>query len=284
MRFILSLVVALFLLCFLAKGSEAKALSSALKKETAKPVIVDILDKNAKKLSSAKGSIDNKGIVTTKCELIVKYLKEAETVLVVKTGDGKLLGLRKILFCNLKRDLASFHTKIHELVKQPPPIVYEHLEEAPDGVEESYNAQDWFQKGIEYQESRKLARAENAFNQALKLKPDFYEVYINLGNVYFVTGRYTEAIESYNYAAKKMDYKNAVYNKIGTSYFLLGDYYKSIEAFKKAKYEENNPETLFSLGVLYFLVGNKEDAFNEYVSLTKVNRELAESLFDLLYR
>lgn len=284
MRLVLSLLTVLFLLFSLIYPSEAKKSVVAKKKPETKPVSVNILSKDGKKLYSEKGLIDSKGIVTTKCSLIIKYLKEVETVLIVKADDGKLLSPSKMLFCNLKNEKAAFHTQSIKLAQEISMLSIESIEEKPEKIEDTYNELDWFQKGLEYQKSKNFKKAEYAFQQAIRLKPDFYEAYINLGNVYFILGNYNEAIDSYNYALKN-NHNNTLYNKIGTAYFILGDYDKAIDAYKKAvNTGQTSPETHFNLGLLYFLAGNNEEAFNEYVKLTKVNVELAESLFDLLYR
>jgi tetratricopeptide (TPR) repeat protein len=285
MRFVLYLVTALLFICCSVQWGEAKTKTSAPKKPEQKPVSIDILDKNSKKLASEKGLIGPKGIVATKCSLVIKYLKEPESILQITTDDGKLLGLGKILFCNLKKDNTSFHTKPFEAVEGVGAAQPTLQGEEEKRIEEAHNEHDWVKKGLDHLRSKNFARAENAFKQALRLKPDFYEAYINLGNVYFIIGNYFDAIESYNYALKNIGFKDVLYNKIGTSYLILGDYNKAIEAYKQAIHSgQTKPQTHFSLGLLFYLNGDNEEAFNEYVNLNKIDKELAESLFDLLYR
>lgn len=284
MRFILTFIVSLLLVfCFVGSG-EAKAKSPASKQPKTRSVSVDIVDKGAKKLASEKGLIDSKGIVTTRCSLVVKYLKEIETVLVIRTDDGQLLDIGKIISCNLKKDQVSFYTKPYksaEEIKTTLPV----LQDAEEKLEETFNEHDWLQKGLENLKSRNFAKAENAFKQVIRLKPDFYDAYIYIGNVYFLLSDYIEAIKSYSIALDHMPNKNALYNKIGTSYLMLGDYDRAIKAYKQAiSSGQPSPQTHFHLGLLYFLIGDVEEAFKEYVSLTKTDEELAESLFDVLYR
>lgn len=280
MRIVLYLLTALLFICFSVQWVEAKKKFSAPKKPEEKPVSVYLLDKNSKKLASERGLMNPKGIVATKCSLMLKYLKEPESTIQITTEDGKLLGLGKILFCNLKKDSVSFHT-------QPftPLSPLQVQEEDQRKIGESYNEHDWFKKGIEHFKSKNFARAENAFKQAIRFKPDFYEAYISLGNVYFIIGNYLDAIEAYHYVLKNFGDKQLLYNKIGTSYLMLGDYNKAIDSYRQAiHYGPTAPQAYFSLGLLFYLSGDNEEAFNQYVNLTKTDNELAESLFDLLYR
>ncbi len=304
MRFnILTCSLVLLLICCFAQSGETKKVPAHVQKKVKtqpvavkmKPVTVYVLDKTSKELISEKGLIDGKGVVSSKCKLVRKYFEEVENTLIVKTDDGKVFQLGKILSCNIKKDITLFLLEPLRIGKGFPsdivkpsktqPLDSENNMLKPAEMLEAYNAEDWVKIGVGYQESKNFDKAAEAFKEAIKMKPNYLEAYINLGNIHFILGKYSEAIEAYNYAVGNIQNKNGVYNKIGTSYFILGDYNKAIETYKQAI---NNglpaPETHFSLALTYFLSGNSEEAFNEYINLSKINSQLAENLFDLLYR
>ena len=66
--------------------------------------------------------------------------------------------------------------------------------------------------------------------QANWIDPDDAKAHYNLGNAYFESGKYKEAIESYKQAIRiNPDYANAHYN-LDVAYDKLGMYEESIEA------------------------------------------------------
>lgn len=296
-RILLGSFILLFILCF-TQDAETKVLAQNTKNENKKPVTIYVFDKKANKLISEKGLIDNKGVVSTKCRTILKWFEEVENTLIVKTNDGEVFQLGKILSCNIKKDhtlflLEPLNPEKNFLIKTEKPLAEIKAQspamektEKPAEAPRAYNVQDLFQEGIRYQELKDYNIAIDYYKQALMLKSDFAEAHMNLGTVYFVIGRYNEAVEYYENALKYSQDKGvSILSKIGTSYLMLGDYNKAIETYKQSLIlKSDSPEIHFSLGLAYFMKGNNEEAFNEYISLKKMNVQLAENLFDLLYR
>lgn len=296
-RILLGGFILLFILCF-APDAETKVPAQNTKNENKKPVTIYVFDKKANKLISEKGVIDSKGVVSTKCRIVMKWFEEVENMLIVKTNDGEAFQLGKILSCNIKKDHTLFlleplnpeknflikTEKTSADIKTQLPAM-EKIEKPAEAII-AYNVQDLFREGIRYQELKDYYIAIDYYKQALKLKSDFAEAHMNLGTVYFLTGRYNEAVESYKNALKYSQDKGfSVLSKIGTSYLMLGDYNKAIDTYKQAlNLKSDSPEIHFSLGLAYFMNENSEEAFNEYISLKKMNAQLAENLFDLLYR
>lgn len=295
---ILTVSFALFLIFCFAQYADARKSSVKSKNENKEYVSIYVFDKKANKLASEKGLIDSKGVVSTKCGMVLKWFEEVENTLIVKTNDGKVFQLGKILSCNIKKDhtlflLEPLNPDKAFLINALKPNAHIQAQlsttqkiEKPVEILRTDNVQDLFQEGIRHQALRDYGIAIDYYRQALKLKADFAEVHMNLGTVYFIVGRYNEAIEAYNHALQHFQDKiPSVLNKIGTSYLMLGDYNKAIETYKEAlNIEPHSPEPHFFLGLTFFIRGNKEDAFNEYISLKKIDVKLAENLFDLLYR
>lgn len=93
-------------------------------------------------------------------------------------------------------------------------------------------------------------KAVESYKQAIRIKPDYALARYNLGNNYFILGRYQEAIESY---------KQAVRIKPGLA------------------------EAHLDLGMTYLRLGDKDSALEEYKILKHLNRDLANKLFNLVY-
>lgn len=297
-RRLLSVIfILLFIFCF-AEHLKAKASQQHAKNENKESVTIYVFDKKGNNLAAEKGLIDSKGVVSTKCKIVLKWFEEVENTLIVKANDGSAFQLGKILFCNIKKDHTLFllepldaeknflinTAKPTSDIKIPPPTI-EKID-PPASLINTDNVQDLFQGGLRHQELKDYNTAFAYYKRALMLKPDFAEAHINLGSVYFITGRYNEAIEAYNNALQhSQENVAAVLNKVGTSYLMLGDYSKAIETYKQVlSLKSDGSKTRFSLGLAYFMNGNNEEAFNEYISLNKIDEQLAENLFDLLYR
>jgi tetratricopeptide (TPR) repeat protein len=83
-----------------------------------------------------------------------------------------------------------------------------------------------------------LENYENAiqdFSAALKLKPELGEVYINIGNVYFLDGAYDQAIEQYTAAIEKQSIKvHVAYINRGMAYEKQGDFDNAEQDYRYA--------------------------------------------------
>lgn len=83
-------------------------------------------------------------------------------------------------------------------------------------------------------EEGKINEAVYHYNEALRLKPDYADVYNNMGTIYGGFRQYQRAIENFDKAiALKPDYAKAYYNK-GTAYNYLGQYEHAVESYSDA--------------------------------------------------
>ncbi|MFA6304879.1 MAG: tetratricopeptide repeat protein [Patescibacteria group bacterium] len=101
--------------------------------------------------------------------------------------------------------------------------------------------------------------------EMLKLFPNDYNVYMDLGNLENQLGHATRAIDYYHRAWEKIPTNSTPWQNIGNTYIQLGDYQKAEESFLQAK--KANPGyyfTYFNLTKLYkdFLT-NKADKIRE---------------------
>lgn len=270
----------------------SKKYSKVQKKDTRKVAKIYWIDKKTNKSLVEKGFIDEKGLVSFRCKPLLEWLKNAGIELLIKTEDTQTFQPGKIIHCSLKRDRAIFSLETLSSDKEQP---LEKKDFAPLEKEEEITKTDLmteldptslFQRALKYQGSRQYDRAIFYYSQALSLDPGYVEARLGLGNVYFILGRYEEAIESYNNALKySTTGKSNILSKIGTSYLFLNDYNRAIEVFREIqRIEPANPNSYFVLGLTYYITNRYEEAFNEYLNLKEISPLLAEELFDILYR
>ena len=124
-----------------------------------------------------------------------------------------------------------------------------------------------------------------ALKQAIRINPDLAEAHSMLGLVYQLLGRYTEALEAYKQAIRiKPDFAEA-HLCLGMTYGKLGRYAEAIEALKQAIYiKPDYAEAHYYLGIIYLLVGDNGSALNEYKILKTLNQDLANQLFNKIYK
>lgn len=121
--------------------------------------------------------------------------------------------------------------------------------------------------------------------QAIRLKPDYAQALWNLGVIYGKVGRYDEAIKAYRQGiCMNPDDPKAHFN-LGGVYEKLRRYAEAKEAYKQAiRIRPDYEQAHFRLGVVYLAVGDKASALDEYKILKRLNNDLANQLFDLIYR
>ncbi|MGK0297377.1 MAG: tetratricopeptide (TPR) repeat protein [Gammaproteobacteria bacterium] len=80
-------------------------------------------------------------------------------------------------------------------------------------------------RGIIHMALMNYEMAIKDFSSALDIKPDFGEIHVNIGNVYFMDGVYDKAIEQYTSAIVKQTTKvHVAYINRGMAYEKQGDY------------------------------------------------------------
>lgn len=312
-------IVSIALVLFsLAALSEAKIPDFASKQKKA-VVTIHINDKYGNEIASGSGFIvDRDGIIATNCKIISQWLEDVQYSLIMKTEGENSYPINKLIAYNRRQDIALFEIKAKGLTLVELPSDYKATEyikrqvamykksvpqkplpesaKLPEKTVETRkltkkiekkidNAEDHFLRGVRYESTKKYSDAIETYKKALRIKPDYLDVYVSLGLVYYNLGRYSDAIDAYGHALKIKPDSLSLYNKLGTIYMLTGKHSMAIDTFEQAlSIDSRNPETHFNLGIAYFLNGDKDAALEEYIILNKLDKERAENLFDLLYR
>lgn len=153
-------------------------------------------------------------------------------------------------------------------------------------VDYKETAEYWFYRGTYYFGADFYEKAIEACKQAIKIKPNFAEAYTYLGSGYGRIGKDKEAIEACKQAIKiNPDYAYA-YTCLGLSYGSLRMHNEAIEAFKQAlRINPNDKKAHFALGITYlFVLKDRGSALEEYKILKDLDAELANKLFNLIYK
>ncbi|MDH4100551.1 MAG: tetratricopeptide repeat protein [Nitrospirota bacterium] len=117
-----------------------------------------------------------------------------------------------------------------------------------------------------------LMGTEQRYQDILKADPNNYDALTGLGNLYYDTGRWTEAIEPYSKAVA-INPKNAnVIVDMGTCYYKSGQADKAVDAFKKAiEADPMHENARLNLGVVLASAKNdREGAIKAWEDLLRM--------------
>ncbi len=130
------------------------------------------------------------------------------------------------------------------------------------------DAYDWFNKAFNLCPGGKctdLQKAIEYLDNAINLKPDFAEAFINRGLAYYELGQYKRAIEDYDQAIRWKPERAASYNNRGIAYAKTGDYKRAIEDYDQAILLKPNYSLAYNnRGSAYLSLNQYEQAIENY--------------------
>lgn len=153
----------------------------------------------------------------------------------------------------------------------------------------SPKAKDDFDQAIVEIQKDNHKKAEALLKKISKENPRFLSAPVNLGIIYYKTGRIPEA-EGILKGVVKVDATNVVaYNYLGIVYRQQGKFKEAESAYKSAlEVDPNYANAHLNLGILYDLYFNKLDEalerYNKYVELSGEDKEVKKWIFDLKSR
>ena len=138
--------------------------------------------------------------------------------------------------------------------------------------------------GWSYHKLGRYPEAIESCKQAIRLMPDFATAHYNLGNQYFALKKYGEAAESYKQAIRlQFDFAEGHMN-LGAAYNQMGRFEEAIASYKSAvRLKPTLSEAHLNLGMTFLKIGDRASAIEEYKILKDLNKEEANSLFNLIY-
>jgi Putative Zn-dependent protease, contains TPR repeats len=151
-------------------------------------------------------------------------------------------------------------------------------------VSQQADAETINREGLALLRGEKFKEAVTLFEQAIKLKPDFAEAYYHLGEAYLELAD-KKAVEAFKRAISHKPDSALAYNKLGEAYSNERDYQKAIDAYTQSlRLDSTSPLTHYNLGVAYGASDKKQSALAEYRSLQTLNPDLAQDLYNEIYK
>lgn len=118
-----------------------------------------------------------------------------------------------------------------------------------------------FNRAIELQRAGQLAEAAEEYRVILKLKPDYAEVYANLGAVLARLGQYEESVKSYETALKFAPQFTPIWMNLGIAHYRAGQFARAVPALEKfLAAQPDHAQAHQLLGICLVEIGKEAEA------------------------
>lgn len=148
--------------------------------------------------------------------------------------------------------------------------------------EEPGDSMAWYNLGLGYYyaDPKQYTKAIEAYQQAIRINPDYADTWYDIGNAYLVTKQYTKAIEAYQQAIRiNPDYASTWYN-LGLAYADTNQDANAIEAYQQAvRINPKFAEAWFNLGITYKVSGQAGKVIEVYKRLKAIDPDRADDFF-----
>jgi tetratricopeptide (TPR) repeat protein len=122
-----------------------------------------------------------------------------------------------------------------------------------------------------YQKLGKASAAEDAYRQAVSLRPNYWGVYSAFGKFYFDQARHSEALSMYKQAIQLAPLNPDGYLNLGATYSQLGQNQEAVEALKKSISLRPSFIAYGDLGAAYYYLRDYEGSAKAYTEGLKID-------------
>ena len=143
----------------------------------------------------------------------------------------------------------------------------------------------YFNLGVVYSKIGQLMEGKEAFQNVIRINPEAAKAHYNIGVSYTKLGHYSQAIEAYKKVIDiKPDFAYAYFN-LGVVFGELGQTGDQMQAYKHAiRINPDFAPAHFAIGKAYLNKGDKASALDQYKILKKLDIDIANRLFEEMYR
>jgi tetratricopeptide (TPR) repeat protein/S1-C subfamily serine protease len=137
--------------------------------------------------------------------------------------------------------------------------------------------QAWYARGLALREQDKYQEALASFDRATQIKPNLYEAWRERGNVLYFLNRYPEALASYDKAIAFNDKDSVLYMWRGDLLYKLKRYPEARDAYSRAITLKPHPFAYNSRGFARSDLGDKQGAIADYNKAIELKPDDAEA-------
>jgi TolA-binding protein len=172
-------------------------------------------------------------------------------------------------------------TGTREAVPNPRPAPEVERKEKVSTPDPHKAAYEFYKNGREQVGLGNFAGAIQAYQEAIKIEPEFADVYLSLGHAYLKMQKSPEAIKAFKEAIRLKPEMEEAHYGMGLEYFRAGKMEEASKAFKKAvTVNPNLAKAHYGLALTYQDMGKQNLLLEEYRILQKLDAALAKKLAD----
>jgi tetratricopeptide (TPR) repeat protein len=136
----------------------------------------------------------------------------------------------------------------------------------------------WYGLGTAYDTAGQRGNAIDAYQQAVRINPEYAVAWYKQGVDFDNTGQPAKAMESYQQALKANPQHALAWNSLGNSYDNMGQHAKAIDACQQAlKFKPDYPGAWYNLGNAYENSGQRDKAIAAYQQALRMNSEFSDA-------
>ncbi|MFQ3573066.1 MAG: tetratricopeptide repeat protein [Thermodesulfovibrionales bacterium] len=305
-RFRSLLVIVVFVLMPLCLSVDAKIWQGTL--------LVKVTDRDNHTIFTTYGRVlDDKGLVITDIKAIQKWLDDVSNNLMIVDRLEKVFVIDRLISTHTKGQFAIFsiETKgavltektapmdfgpysdvvnrsiaIFKKVKTqlPPQKKEESSASPPPALEIPKLSPSPKEQGRMLFLTKRYQEAEALYLKVLEANSNDIEALRDLALISTFMGRFEDAQKYYQRIITVRESVD-ILKKLSNIYIILGQYNKADKYLQRAiLLSPFDAEIQYNMAILTMLLGDKEQAFNQYIRLNNLDREKAEEIFDILYR
>jgi tetratricopeptide (TPR) repeat protein len=138
-------------------------------------------------------------------------------------------------------------------------------------------------KGVLSENKNDYAAAERYFLDAVRLTPQNFDAWLELGGVYYDTGQTDKEIEAFKTAAQRRPLSADAHYYLGTAYEEKGQFDAALLEYRKAvSLKPEYLDALFDLALLELIQGHRNASLALYRRLKPLNLGMSQKLFRIL--
>ena len=131
----------------------------------------------------------------------------------------------------------------------------------------------------------KTEEAITHYNQALQINLDYVDAHYNLGSLLTLQGKYQEAVPHYYEVLRINRYDAQAHHGLGVILVRQGKNQEAVAHLTEAaRIIPNYGEAHLTLGIVYLAMGKKDLALAQYKTLETINKSLAKTLYQEIFK
>lgn len=134
----------------------------------------------------------------------------------------------------------------------------------------------WYLRGLVLAENQQYQEALTSLDRVLKIEPKFLQVWAEKGKILAKLGEYSQAVNSIEQAIKR-NQKNLLFHWLhGNWLYRSKQYAKAIAAYNNALTIKPHPFAYYNRGVAHYLMHNYSQAIADYNQALQMNLKIGE--------